>query len=122
MKRSPTKYVVGGVIGAAMLLFAFTVAGWKAGLGLSALLVYEAWTFINKYKNDTISEIIWEFAERPMVPWVFGVACGWAVASETVSDPYLIGAIFFLMGHFFFQRQRKNKYLPDDYGKRLEEK
>ena len=106
MSNSPTQFVVGGIIGAALMVFAFTVAGWKAGLALSAILVYEAWTFVNKFKSDTISEIIWEFAERPMVPWVFGVACGWALASGFVSDPYLIGAIFFLMGHFFFQAKR----------------
>ena len=109
MKRSPTYYVVGGLIGAALMTVAFCVAGWKAGLALSLLLAYEGWTLVNKYKNDTISEIIWEWAERPMVPWIFGVGCGWALATDFVSDPYLIGAIFFLMGHFFFQRHRNGK-------------
>ncbi len=106
MNRSPTRYVVGGIIGAVLMVVAFNVAGLKAGIALSALLLYEAWTFINKYKNDTISEVIWEWAERPMVPWIFGVGCGWALATDFVSDPYLIGAIFFLMGHFFFQAKK----------------
>jgi hypothetical protein len=59
-----------------------------------------------------------------MVPWIFGVGCGWALATQFVSDPYLIGAIFFLMGHFFFQAHRakkENKNLPEEYRKRLEE-
>ena len=109
MTRSPTYYVVGGIIGAVLMIVAFSVAGWKAGIALSLVLAYEGWTLVNKYKNDTISEIIWEWAERPMVPWIFGVGCGWALATGFVSDPYLIGAIFFLMGHFFFQAHRPKK-------------
>jgi hypothetical protein len=53
------------------------------------------------------------WAERPMVPWIFGVGCGWALATGFVSDPYLIGAIFFLMGHFFFQRHRNGKKIEE---------
>jgi hypothetical protein len=104
VKRSPTYYVVGGLIGAVLAVVAFNVAGWKGGLALSALLAYEAWTFINKWRNDTISEIVWEFAKRPMVPWIFGVGTGWAIQSGFISDPWLIGSLLFLQGHFFFQR------------------
>jgi hypothetical protein len=106
-KKSPTYIVVGGTIGVALGIVAFSVAGWKAGLLLSAYLAYEAWTFFNKYKNDTISEVVWEFAERPLVPWMFGVGTGWAIQSGFISDPWLIGSLLFLQGHFFFQAHKK---------------
>lgn len=108
-KKSPTFLVVGGLIGAALIATAFAVAGLKGGLILTALLVYEGWTLVNSYANDTISEVIWIFAERPMVPFIFGVGCGWAVTSGFITNPWLLGSIMFLMGHFFFQRYQKEK-------------
>ncbi len=108
MNSSPTKLVVGGAIGVALLAAAFTLAGLKWGFVLCVLLAYEGWTLVNKYPNDTISEIVWTFAKRPMVPWVFGVASGWAISSgfipATKDGLFLCAALFFLQGHFFFQR------------------
>jgi hypothetical protein len=104
-KQSPTRLVVGALIGVALAAVALEVAGWKLGALLLALLIYEGWTLVNSYPNDTISEIIWTFAKRPMVPFIFGAGTAWAIQSGTVTNPWLIVAVGFLMGHFFFQRQ-----------------
>lgn len=107
MNNSPTKYVVFGVIGLGLTAMIFSVMDWRWGLVAMALLVFEGWTLTNKYPNDTISEIIWQLAERPMIPWIFGVATGWAIQSGYVHNPWLIGGLLFLQGHFFFQRKEK---------------
>lgn len=105
LKKSPTQIVVGAIIGTALLVVAFNIAGLWGGLALAALLAYEGWTLVNKFPNDTISEIIWGFAERPMVPFIFGAAYAWAIESKNLDNPWLIAAFGFLLGHFFFQRQ-----------------
>jgi hypothetical protein len=101
---SPTKYVVGAVIGIPMVIMAWYILGFPWALVPIALLLYESWTLVNKYPNDTISEIIWQFAKRPMVPFLFGCAFGWALTTELLGNAWLIAAVAFLMGHFFFQR------------------
>jgi hypothetical protein len=105
---SPTRYVVGGLMGLGMLvaLFFMLRSSWGvAGFVVAGvLLAYEGWTLINQYPRDTISEIIWTYAERPMVPYVFGIASGWALASGVFPNQYVVASLFFLMGHFFFQR------------------
>ena len=103
MTRSPSRFVVGGVIGAALLVAAYAILGWKGGLIATVALLYESWTFVNPWPNDTISEAIWEFARRPMVPFLFGVASGWALGVNLFPNEYAVFALAFLMGHFFFQ-------------------
>jgi len=107
-KLSPTWYVVGALIGVALGWVAFALAGWKWALVLCALLAYEGWTLVNQYEGDTISEIIWAFSKRPMVPFIFGAGFVAAIAhgliAPTLPGLYLSGAFGFLMGHFFFQR------------------
>lgn len=104
MTKSPTQLVVGALIGLALLVVAWNILPWQYFLIAAGLLLYEAWTLINRFPNDTISEILWEFARRPMVPWIFGVATGWALATGFISNPYLVCAVGFLQGHFWFQR------------------
>ena len=108
-KKSPTSLVVGGLIGVALAIVAYNIAGWQIGLLLLALLLYEGWTLVNDYPNDTISEILWIFAERPMVPFIFGAGFAWAICSGAVTNPWMIAALGFLMGHFFFQRKEDKK-------------
>lgn len=104
LTKSPTQLVVGGLIGLALLVVAWNILPWQYFLIAAGALLYEAWTLINQFPNDTISEILWEFSDRPMVPWIFGVATGWALATGFLSDPYLVCAVGFLQGHFWFQR------------------
>ena len=98
--------VVGGLMGAALLYLAFRLAGPLYGLGIAVILAYEAWTLINSDPHDTLSESVWRLSVRPLVPWLFGVASGWAVQAGFLKDPWLVGAWFFLNAHFFFQAQR----------------
>jgi hypothetical protein len=106
---SPTRYVVGALMGAAMAtaLYFMVAPGWgMAGAAVVLFaLTYEGWTLVNRWPNDTISEIVWTLSARPMVPFVFGVATGWAVAAGAFPNIATGIAWGFLMGHFFFQRQ-----------------
>lgn len=52
------------------------------GLLILGLFIYEAIALTNKRPGDTISELMWAAARRPLVPFALG----------------------FLMGHFFWQR------------------
>ena len=56
-----------------------TVVGW---------LSYEIITLVNKQPGDTISEVAWVLATRPIVPFLVGFVMG------------LLG------GHFFWQERR----------------
>ena len=100
-----TNVVVGSLIGLVLVYVAFTLAGWRWGAMLTTLLLYEGWTLVNSYPADTISETLWRFAQRPMVPWLFGLGSGWSIESRYITDPWLILSLGFLSGHFFFQAQ-----------------
>lgn len=104
LSKSPTQMVVGGVIGLALCTVAWFIVGWPYFLIVLALLGYEGWTLVNRFPGDTISEIIWQFARRPMVPFMFGAAFGWGIASGFLGNLWLVAALGFLMGHFFFQK------------------
>jgi len=108
-KNSPTWLVVGGLIGAALVAFMWFVLSPAWAIACSVLLAYEGWTLKNHYANDTISEVVWALANRPMVPFIFGAGvvaliCH-GVVKPTVEGLYVALAIGFLSGHFFFQRQ-----------------
>lgn len=105
LKQSPTQMVVGGLIGVGLLVVAFKVAGWVGGAILAALLIYEAWTLVNAYPNDTISEIVWELNERPIVPFIFGAAYAYGIQSGSLSNPWLIASLGFVLGHLFFPKK-----------------
>jgi len=116
LPEGPTKIVVGGVIGVSLVAATFALVGLKWGLFCMGLLIYEGWTFFNKYKNDTISEVIWVLTTRPLVPMLFGLGMGWAISTnyipisrEGIWTAFSIGILY---GHFFFQRQ--NGHVVED--------
>lgn len=98
-----TNTVVGAVIGSALAYVAWRVADTYLGGFLILALAYEGFTLVDRYPNNTISETMWRFAALPMVPWIFGVATGWAIQANYLLNPWLILAIGFLEGHFFWQ-------------------
>lgn len=107
-KKSPTWIVVGGVIGSTLIAFIWVVLNPAWAVAASVLLAYEGWTLKNKYEHDTISEVMWVLARRPMVPFIFGAGvtaliCH-GVIVPTINGLYVAVAVGFLMGHFFFQR------------------
>jgi hypothetical protein len=114
-ERGYTDYIVGGFGFVILVLLSFFLGGMWIGLFCTTALALEAWTLINKYKEDTISEAIWRLSARPMVPFIFGAMDGMAVLhalTRPAIDPKQIGllmAIQFLFGHFFFQAQDKLK-------------
>ena len=106
---SPTFLVVGGIIGAALLGVAWHLFSPLFFVVTVLLMTYEAWTFFNSYLNDTISEILWVLAKRPIVPFIFGAATVGMIEHgifNTHHDGLYAAVIWgFLMGHFFFQKQ-----------------
>jgi hypothetical protein len=48
-----------------------------------------------------------------MVPWIFGMATGWAIGSGFIEDPILVGSLLFLQGHFFFQKHESEEVIRD---------
>lgn len=118
--------VVGAIMGAGLLWATFQLVGWKWGAALSLLLLYEGWTLVNNYRDDTLSESIWRFAKRPMVPWLFGLGTGYALGAQVLTDGVLMLGIGFLSGHFFFSKQcaesddaARDEYFYRSYMKRL---
>jgi hypothetical protein len=105
--KSPTFIFVGGIVGAAILAVAYYLLGWIGLAVCTGLLAWETWTFFNKYKNDTISEILWVLGKRPLIPFIFGSAFVASIAYEaiplTAKGLYIAAIIGFLMGHFFWQ-------------------
>jgi hypothetical protein len=101
--------VVGGVLGVSIVLTAFALTGPYWGTFCLLLAAWEGWTLVNRYRADTISETVWEFAARPMFVLLFGIAFGWAAGSGYLGESRVVGrafAIGFLYGHFFFQAVR----------------
>lgn len=114
-KGGYSNLVVGGIMGAVLVYLAFyiPIAEWgmrmglAIGVGIACVLIYEGWTLINSYEEDTLSEGFWRLSARPLVPWCFGGLSLWLLASQTLTNPYLIAAWFMLQGHFFWQAQQE---------------
>ena len=109
LPAGPVKIVVGGVIAAGLLAAFYQILPWRWFLFGVALLAVEVWAFFNPYAHDTISEVIWALAERPLVPLLFGVATGWAVTSgfipATPEGLWVTLCIGTMLGHFFWQAE-----------------
>jgi hypothetical protein len=101
--RRVSDVIVGLTVGAGILGYAWAVLPYRYFFVVCLYLAYEGWTLINRYAQDTLSESVWRLSKRPLVPWLFGVAYGWALASGVITDVYLASALAFLQGHFFFQ-------------------
>lgn len=76
-----------------------------------AILLYEAYTLVDEWKGNTLSEAMWFLARRPLVPLLFGVALGIGIGLNLL-DPFSV-SIGMLYGHFFWQafvaiRERRN--------------
>ena len=100
-----TLLLVGSIIGVAIAVAAFILTGWRWGLFCLAMAAFEAWTLVNQYKEDTISEAVWILARRPITVLLFGLAMGVAGGSGYLGDPTTVlraFAIGLLYGHFFF--------------------
>lgn len=99
-----TNLVVGGALGVGLVIaFWFILPRlwfWVA----CTFLLYEAWTLINSEKYDTLSESVWRLSARPLVPFLFGVFTGQATETGWFTNPWMAGAWYFLMAHFFFSR------------------
>lgn len=77
------------------------------GFALIAIVgAVEFYTFVNSRPNDSISEIIWLYRKRTIIPFSFGalslgmIALGWF--GSNWKQAVLCGVWFLLMGHFFF--------------------
>ena len=106
MKNSPTQLILGGaaLIGLISVLWLLELPLLWLGIAIF-FLVLEFWTLVNKFPNDTISEVIWKYRKRSIVPLGVGIAIGAATASGVLGDPRTVGigiGIGGLAAHFFF--------------------
>lgn len=100
-----TLVLIGAFIAVVIVIFAYVVVGVYWGTFALAVALYEAWTLVNAYKEDTISEAFWYFANRPIIPLLFGVLIGIGIGSGYLGEPKHVArafAIGLLYGHFFF--------------------
>lgn len=109
-RKSPTFLFVGAIIAAALGYVAWNLFSLGWFIAIMVLLAWEAWTFFNSYLHDTISEILWVLAKRPLVPFIFGAGTdaliSHGVIPVTMEGLYIAVVVGFLMGHFFFQAKR----------------
>lgn len=91
------------IIGVALVVVAHRLAPFHVAVALDALLAVEAWLLWNRYADDTLSESQWAIATRPLVPWLFGMATGWAIAAGYLINPWLALAAGAVQAHFFWQ-------------------
>jgi hypothetical protein len=100
-----TYLVVLCAMAAILVVLAYHLTGKHWGTLLTLVLLYEGWT-LETGKGATISEAFWALSARPLVPFAGGLACGWALFSHRVEDPFLILVMGVMAGHFWFQRQQ----------------
>jgi hypothetical protein len=99
--------VWGLIMGSALIAVAFKLTPPLLAWGLCALLAIEAYTIIDEYKGNTLSEAMWWLARRPLVPLLFGIALGWGLGAGVLVSPYLGVMVGLLYGHFFWQAQQE---------------
>ena len=105
-----TLLVVGGVLGSIIVGLSFWVLGWKWGMLALLFALYEAWTLVNSYREDTLSEAFWVFSQRPVTVMICNLALGVAVGMGWLGDPQtalrclMLGI---LAGHFWFSRDSR---------------
>jgi ABC-type Na+ efflux pump permease subunit len=105
---SPSKVLVGAVIGLCIMVYAVLVFGVVGGLTCTVFAVYEGWTLVNRYENDTITETVQSFAaQTAMVPLIFGVAFSDLMHRGLINE-WGAAVIAFLLGHFFMGKKLHN--------------
>lgn len=100
---------VGSLMGAALFVVIYMLLPLPWAISATGLALFEAYTIVNHYPEDTLSESVWRLSARPLVPFLFGMATYWAL--QQTSNIYVGFALGFLDGHFFFQAQRHAKEL-----------
>ena len=105
-----TSLVVAVAMGIGLVWAVTALAGWQWGAATFVGLVYEGWAISNASKHDTISDIIRAFARKQLLtPWLFGFAFGIALATDAITNPYVIASLAVLQGHFFFTLDEKQE-------------
>lgn len=105
-----TLLVVGLALTAMLVGAAFWAFGREWGVFWLVVGLVEAWTLVNRYAEDTISEAIWILSQRPIVVLLFCLPLGIAIGQGYLGDPQTVVralAIGILYGHFFFSRETK---------------
>lgn len=98
-----SQIVVGSVMGTGLLFFIWhAIPDPRIRWGLVFLALYEAYTILNKYAADTITEATQALSRRPVVPFLFGLTFGIGLGVGYIIDPYVIAGTFFVLGHLFF--------------------
>jgi hypothetical protein len=106
-----TLAVVGGFHSILLMWMAWEVFGPGWEFGCSVLVaVFEAWTLANRIKEDSFSEGIWIFSQRPVSVMIVCGCYFYALGQGWMGDPrtMLRGTMFgILLGHFYFSRDNR---------------
>lgn len=97
--------IVGATVGAFMVYVSWKVLplAWLRWVAAGYSL-FEAWTLINRWTDDTLSAAVRRLNERqPIVGHTFWLATGWAIGLGYI-DPLSV-FIGLLLGHWFFSMQ-----------------
>lgn len=93
------------------LAVAITLIGWEFKmsplqfvLALLIPLLIEAFFLLNSDSGDTLSESHWVLAQRPLVPFLYGMMTTWVVFMSGWHILYACAWVGLMM-HFFFQSQ-----------------
>lgn len=104
-----SRLLVGGFIGLGILAYV-----WIAPIFFFLKIIFtiaafwEAWTLVNKDKDDTISEAVAYLAGvSQLVPLLFGAIYGYAIGARLITDVIVASAFAGLLCHFFFSMKQK---------------
>jgi hypothetical protein len=103
------------IVGFAILVVWLWIAWWAFGTAWTLgfwlpIAVVEAWALLNAYAEDTISEAIWLFSQRPIVvmmfvyPLALATGMGYFGDVQTVVRAHVVGVLY---GHFFMSRDHR---------------
>lgn len=104
-----TKLIISGSIGICILFYVWIapIFTWLK-IFFTILGLWEAWTLLNKDKEDTISEVIAELAGMTqLIPLLFGAVYGYAIGAGLIQDVIVASALAGLLAHFFFSMKER---------------
>lgn len=105
--KSPTLGVIVGLLSLVGILAVYYFTNPLYGSICLALGIYEAYTFVNKFTGDTLSEEIARLTSRAtyLLLWI-GMVVGWLTRDGFFGDPITAGRgiiIGMLLGHWFWR-------------------
>ena len=105
--------IVGAIVGVFVLYICWLILPWRVfKWACAGLLLYEGWTLIDHWANNTLSESVARLDKKqPLIRLIAGIAIGWGFGLHLI-DP-LSTCIGILTGHFFFSMKVKSEEVEE---------